>query len=801
MDTYFETNNDNNVVETGLLVGKGYSNVENYAFLKFKTLPTIPSGAIVTNAKLKMFAYSVSENTNLSIGAYKITNSWTAATPHNTVLNYFDEDSPIDYTNVYTGGKTEWDITSLFKQWENGTSNYGIALNVLDIGETQGKFVIFASAENLSFEIPKLEVSYTTITGIENYYSYYQSSGDLAGEGYVNAFTGNLTFIHNIFTTSDEIMPFNLYTVYNSNTKKWTFNVYEKIEAVILSGIQYYKWTDGDGTEHWFAPYIKNGSNGYYTFHQYGENGEIFEVTTPTEFYDQSGLGLKLTVVDGKIYISDDKGNKKEFTNGILSKIEDTYGNVRTFVTMGTQTNIYLQPNGIETPILQLTMNEYDTDMIIENKQTGIRAYVISHNLINYIAYVLDDETSYIVDFSYSNGLLNEARNPKNNKGVRYNYTNNKVSNITEIANANSQTISTGNAMSISYSTMTSTSRTAGADNMLNNSDDIYSTYRFDNAGRVITAYSYDSDNNIYNSSSYQYNDMYKEDGVGPKLHNSIKTSFVNGSTTPNYLLNGAFENGMTGWTTGGVGTVSVYVNEDNDTFDAIDYGGMLKMRSQQLNTSTAEQSVYLTVGTYTLSASLFKYNMLDSSKFVIEVYNSANTKIASSREVKKEDCQHELFSDWEKESFSFDVSVAGNYTVIFKYSEDESSTLFNYMLIDEVMLERNEGNGTFSVYGNGGFETSLWSDSEKVNATKIALSDILQGNSALYLSSNLANQAYYKETYNVCGSYSTKDYFVISAWAKAEAIPSSNKSNSNATFGIELRTYYHNVGSIGVLF
>ena len=133
LDTYFETNNDNNVVETGLLVGKGYSNVENYAFLKFKTLPTIPSGAIVTNAKLKMFAYSVSENTNLSIGAYKITNSWTAATPHNTVLNYFDEDSPIDYTNVYTGGKTEWDITSLFKQWENGTSNYGIALNVLYI--------------------------------------------------------------------------------------------------------------------------------------------------------------------------------------------------------------------------------------------------------------------------------------------------------------------------------------------------------------------------------------------------------------------------------------------------------------------------------------------------------------------------------------------------------------------------------------------------------------------------------------------------------------------------------------------
>ena len=610
--TYFNVGNQNNGGRSYLSIG-GTPSSDNYAFVKFVNFPTIPSGSTVTNAKLNAYAYNLTNGANLNIGAYKITNSWSNTTQYATALTYFDKSSPIDYVNVNSLGNVEWNITKLFKQWESGTTNHGIALKMLDTSVSQNKYVYFASSRNSTALMPKLEVSYTTILGLENYYSYYQSSGNLAGEGYVNAFTGNLIFVHNIFTTADEIMPFNLFTTYNYATKKWILNIDETVESVVINEIQHYKWTDGDGTEHWFAPYIKNGENGEYIYYHYNENGEETEVTTPTEFYDQSGLGLKVTVSNGKIYISDDKGNKKEFTNGKLSSIEDTCGNRRNFTRTGSTTYIYLFPNSVEMPMLQLRVEKLDTYVAIENMQTGIQSYLsIDSNLISQINYVFDNAgSSYAINFSYSNGNLITAKNSKNNIGIRYTYTNNKVTRITEIANANSNIVTEGNSMSISYGTMSSTSRTAGSDNILNNSDDLYSTYRFDYNGRVITAYSHDSNNNIYNSSSYQYNDMYKEDGIGPKLHNLLRRSFVNGSTTPNYLYNGAFENEMAGWIVGNTGTVSVYENDGYDTFDAIDYGGSLKMQAPELTASTVKQTVYLTSGTYTLSSSIYNGDMI----------------------------------------------------------------------------------------------------------------------------------------------------------------------------------------------
>ena len=796
--TYYAKSNQNNGARSYLSIG-GSSSSDNYAFIKFSSFPTIPDGATITNTKLNAIAYSLTNGADLDIGVFQITNSWSNTTPYTTALTYFDKTAPVDYVNINSLGNYEWDITKLFKKWQTGASNHGLALKVINTANLQSTYVYLASSRNSIDMMPKLEVSYTTINGIESYYSYYQSSANLAGEGYVNAFTGNLTFVHNIFTTADEIMPFNLFTTYNSATKKWILNIDETVESVAINEIQHYKWIDGDGTEHWFSPYIKERDTGGYDFYQYNEAGEEIKVTTPTEFYDQSGLGLKITVSNDKIYISDDKGNKKEFINGELSSIEDTYGNKRTFVTTGTQTNIYLQPNGENTPILQLTINEYDTDIIIENKQTGINAVVFNYSLIDRIDYVLDVEGNYYsINFSYSNRYLLTAKNSKNDLGVQYSYVNGKVVKITEIANAYSSTVSKGNEMGISYGTISTTSYTAGADRILNNGDDLYFTYCFDYSGRVITAYSHDDYNNIYNSSSYQYNDMYKNKGVGLKLHNSLNTSFINGATTPNYIYNGAFENGITGWTTGGTGTVLVDVYDGYDTFDAIDYGRSLIMQSTEYNISTAKQTVYLTPGTYTLSSSIYTGDMLLDASLVIEVYNSANTKIASSRVISKENATFS-FNDWKKEIFNLDISVAGNYTVIIKYTEGENPTNLTCALVDEIMLERSQGNGTFSAYGNGGFETSLHSDSENKNAT-LSTVNALQGNKSLKLTPTFTDEAYYKETYNVCGDYFASDSFVISGWAMANAVPSSNKGTSKATFCIELKVYYEGTTRVDTL-
>ncbi len=796
-DTFFGNDNYDYGSHSYLSIGDFWS-LDCFAFVKYGTLPSIPTGAVITDARISIYAQGMNNTTNLNVAAYRVTNSWTSTTPHATAKEYFDNNTLIDHIKINSHGVYEWDITELFKQWKSGVANHGVAFGMMEFNGTDDAFVQFSSSENQSYTKPKLQVSYTTITGLENYYSYYQSSADMAGTGYVNAFTGNLTFVHDIFTTADEIMPFSLYATYNSNTKNWRLNTDETVEAIVLENIQYYKWTDGDGTEHWFSPIVQKNAYGDFNFYEMSPYGDMFYVTNPTEFYNQDGLGLKITISDGKIIMSDDKGNQKTFVNGKISSISDTYGNKREFAFYDDgKAFISLKPNGLSSVIQQISIVDLSTDIIITNIQTGIKSIIeLSEdaNRIEKIIYDYGNSQYCIIEYEYSTeGYLVLAKNQKNNLGTQYTYTNGKVTSVTEIANAYSETVSTGNTMSISYGTLSSTTRIAGADNVLNNGDDIFSTYRFDGSGRVVTAYSHDNSGNIFNSSSYQYNDMYKDEGVGPKLHNSVKTSFVNGSSTPNYLYNGAFENGITGWTQQSTGSVYVDIIDGYDTFDAIDYGNVLIIKAAASNKSTVKQSVYLTSGTYTLSATMLREQMLSDATLKFKILNSSNAVVASSDTIRKLENSYS-FKDWEKEAFTFNISSSGTYTVAIEYTEGASPTISNRAIIDEVMLEKSTGNGTFSAYGNGGFEASLYTEAEKANAT-LSTTLPLQGNKSLMLIPSLTNEAYYKETYNVCGDYYASDHYVISAWAKADAVPSSETGKSSAKFGIELKVYYENVG------
>ena len=375
-DTFFGSDNDNYNSMTYLTVGDFWS-LDCYTFIKYGTLPSIPTGAVITDARISMYAQEINNTDNLNVSAYKVTNSWSSTTSHTTAKGYFNENTPIDCIKINNNGVYEWNITGLFKQWKSGVANHGVAFGMMGFSGTDGAFVQFSSSETQSYTKPKLQVSYTTITGLENYYSYYQSSADMAGIGYVNAFTGNLTFEHNIFTTADEIMPFSLYATYNSNTKSWRLNTEETVESTIIGNIQYYKWTDGDGTEHWFSPIVQKNAYGDHNYYEITPYGDMFPVANPTEFYDQDGLGLKITISNGNIIMSDDKGNQKTFVNGKLSSISDTYGNKRELVFYNDgKTFISLKPNGTSSIIQQISITASSTDITITNIQTGIKAII-----------------------------------------------------------------------------------------------------------------------------------------------------------------------------------------------------------------------------------------------------------------------------------------------------------------------------------------------------------------------------------------------------------------------------------------
>ena len=89
----------------------------------------------------------------------------------------------------------------------------------------------------------------------------------------------------------------------------WTLNAFQTMAAETISGIEYLRYHDGDGTLHYFAKDTEKDPNGTY-------------------YYDEDGLGLKVkNTGTGDYEMSDDYGNLWIFTDGFLTRMEDDDGN------------------------------------------------------------------------------------------------------------------------------------------------------------------------------------------------------------------------------------------------------------------------------------------------------------------------------------------------------------------------------------------------------------------------------------------------------------------------------------------
>ena len=80
-----------------------------------------------------------------------------------------------------------------------------------------------------------------------------------------------------------------------------------------------------------------------------------------------------------------------------------------------------------------------------------------------------------------------------------------------------------------------------GKDNFIGTSDDIITTYTFDNEGRTVGAYSNDGNyKKVYGASNSVFDER---DNLTSKNKNRISSSSITGALPQNLLLNGSFEN------------------------------------------------------------------------------------------------------------------------------------------------------------------------------------------------------------------------------------------------------------------
>ncbi|MBO5287678.1 MAG: RHS repeat protein, partial [Clostridia bacterium] len=761
----------------------GYTDLVGY--IKFNTLPTIPTGAVLTDADLVLYNYSSADYTNKSfyIGLFNATENWINNATYATRNNYMNTSAPLNYIKINGGGAYAWDITSLYQTWENGGTNNGICLKCLDFsGNTNYKdcLAIFTIDDVNNYPNPYIELTYTSpqyLKGLESYFTYFESSAGMAGTGYINAFNGSLTFVHNLFTTADEILPYSLSLIYNSMDKTWKFSTGESLTDYNFYGIEYFKWVDADGTVHWFSPVIKRNTFGNPVMYQYNASGVLVETDTPTEYYDQDGLGLKITLssTEGMV-LSDDKGNKKIFVDGRLSEIIDTYGNKRSFsYSGGMLSEVSLTPKN-KSQISQLVLTHSENITMVMNNQAGIDA-AISHvgSQINSITYSYGSGNTYTVNYTYdTNGYLISATDVSLGARITYNYVNGKARGIREeTLLVSPEYLPYGNQVIMNYQDCKTVLRTAGNDNIMNGYDDMYTTYNFDTRGKVVSAYTHDTYGKVYGISSYELNDMYSDSSISIKTNNSIKSVTSTSTLGVNLLKNSGFST-MDNWVVSDAGCYVRYVT----SVKGLNNGNALMMESLSANSAqSVKQSVYLSGGDYTLSYSMFK-EYKQSSVTRIVVYASNGAIVKSSVPITYNE-NGAMSTEWERDYITFNVSE-GTYTVSFEFTPSTSSGEF--VLYDNVMLEKGTVNNYYSAYDNGEFNSALVA-SNAVNASIV--------NGKLALTPTILGEASYKFVLPAENIIDNQKLH-ISAYGKAiNGLSNTNDGTTPSRFGILLKGVY----------
>ena len=741
------------------------------------TIPSVPSNAVITNVMMGVYCDETSTS-DFKVGAYRITSSWTSS----SILNSEPAiaTNPVDYVKVKSGYPM-WDITELYKDWQNGTySNYGVCLK-----EMTGSTSNYAAIPEDSTIV---EVTYIDTMGIEEYFSYYSSSVSGGGTGYVNSYTGGLTFAHNIFSTADEAMPYSLSYVYTA-PGSWKLSSMETLtQTTLADGQTCFIWVDGDGSSHYFTKIRQklNSSSGIFIYYEYNDSGNLVQNNSTTKYYDNEGLGLKLVSgsSSGEYIISDDTGNKKYFSNGKITKIEDATGNKKQFTYSSSSTSaITFYPKGNSTGISQITItnNSSGRPTRITNVQTGVYVdFTYSGTKLTQAVYTYGTGATETVVFGYdSSNRLTSVKNNTTLKGVEYSYSGNKVVKITEVA-YNGSTRNEGNYANITYSTGYTTYRTPGSDRS-STSDDISTVYKFDYKGRVITAYTADEQGNIYGSSNYVYNDMNTDKQSTVKTNNTLNSVIQSSYNSINLLNNPDFEYSSS--------TASYWTADSTCSIVApgstnIANNNRVKLQRSSAGTSTIKQSVYLSAGTYTFSVSAMLSEMENTGKFILKAYSSSNT-VLKSQTVTKDVAIN--YSAWHKDSITFTVTSAGTYYVEIGYQSTTSAQSAIY--VDETMLEKSTGMGTFSCYPNGSFEGSqTGSGSNKAVST----TNTMDGRYSMRLSSGISKEAYCTYTFYPETDDSPNVSKIVSAWAYApDSVQSANTASSDATFAIHVKSYY----------
>ena len=513
-------------------------------YVRFGTLPTLPSNAYLSEAKILL--WNVMSSDERCVGVYEVTSAWDSTLTWNKHVSTTNpqgqiSDKMLSYATISDFKEYSWDITSLVRKWyDNSASNYGVAFQY---EYPAPHSVFFYTSEHSSVQKrPSLAVTYRNMSGVEPYWSYSSHSAGVAGSGSINLATGGLTLSIPTLSTTDSLMPYTPTLVYNASFKALPY-AYPNFQTAIYNAytpfgfklnicetvlkksyvnnagetVSYYVYADADGTEHGFHQSIAGSSI----------------------YYDENGLQKVLTVLsNGTIQITDDSKIVRTFvkTNSgytdadsgwYLSKITDKNGNsiLFTFDSSLRPTKVSMQPNG-KTAIAFLDIIYYSTGMLKMIYNPTSRDAVVFRYSQTYNGSISTSKTYYLRQIDYAHGNENvtdanwntfaEYPSIKTNitvdatayyeynsseyiscitddlakQKIQYTSVSNKITTLRQISYDENSITTQGQSINISYGTHYTDVRSSGNDEITGNTDDIITRYVFDRNGRSTSVYS-----------------------------------------------------------------------------------------------------------------------------------------------------------------------------------------------------------------------------------------------------------------------------------------------------------------------
>ena len=807
--TYVESGHPskNHNLEELMMVGKDSSGIGKCrGFIQF-TLPSLKKGDMVVDATLHLgqtlVDYYASTTPNAQINAYMVTGGWKESTItwsnqpacESTALDY-------NFINKSEKGKAvwkEWNITKAVKKWYEGTSaNNGIMLkstleNVSSMVDSCIYAWYYTESGATSSAYPLISITYRNNKGLEPYWTYTSASAGSAGTASVNDYSGNLVFSRTDCATTGLRMPVSIEHVYNGYMAKttykttkpyvghgWKLNIQQTVAKTSLDKFPYV-YEDGDGTQHYFYKKTANGK---------------------TQYLDEDGLKLELKISSSGYTITDEKDNVLTFNSkGFLTSSKDANGNTMK-ITFNTAD---------ATKIESVTDGSGHVIKLLDNTETKS----------GYLQYMVDP-SGRKTNFKYDNGKLIRVKYP-DGKEDTYAYDADEA--LTQAK------ASTGYSLNFSYTSLakgkrvskilekgdttagqtvtfdrsaynTTVIRTAGVDDVYGNSDDIYTTYQFDNWGKTISKQSKTASGNlgaeVYNytasevdgsASNIKYiNQVNSSAAYGRNIINLAKNS--NAESTKNWKLLRWIDDCDASF---GTTTAQKYYGQSSFKLTSNSVTGDGRARIYQ----DFKLDDIIPGKTYTLSAYVKTSNIQKANNNTFGACLALYAETGNTETSKQEYSEFltgttdtAMDNGWRR--ISATITVPQDVKFLRANLAIKSATGTAYF--DGIQVEQSGVANHYNMIENSSFERSANNLPENWTGQNLTLSDSVDGISPAYkygsssfrFAGGASAQKQLIQEVNISGS--ENDTYIVSGWAKAEAVPATS---TNRKFQISIEVCY----------